>query len=164
MQGDQRVKQNFRWEFRKKNGYKFQTGGNYGRNKSKEAFKQLRSKFQIKKEPVNEKAQEKASKNRRQLRCYEYGSYSHFRRQCDKLKKNFETLGSNETVKNRPYAALAPYASVEKVNGNEMPILRDTGATLDLICKKCIPLFMYTNETVWIRAPLEEIAVCLSVA
>ncbi|GBN40535.1 Retrovirus-related Pol polyprotein from transposon 412 [Araneus ventricosus] len=48
-----------------------------------------------------------------------------------------------------------------KVNGIEMPILRDTGANLDLICKKYVPLSMCTNETVWIRTPLEESAVYL---
>ncbi|GBO19921.1 hypothetical protein AVEN_100148-1 [Araneus ventricosus] len=51
-----------------------------------------------------------------------------------------------------------------KVNGIEMPILRDIGATLDLICKKYIPLSMCTNETVWIRTPLQENAVCLPIA
>ncbi|GBN43799.1 hypothetical protein AVEN_42614-1, partial [Araneus ventricosus] len=51
-----------------------------------------------------------------------------------------------------------------KVNGIEMPILRDTGAAFDLICKKYVPLSMCTNETVWIRTPLEESAVCLPIA
>ena len=69
------------------------------------------------------------------------------RPQCDKLKKNFETIASNETVRNRSHDALAPYRSMEKVNRIEMPILRDTGATLNLICKKYIPLSMHTNET-----------------
>ncbi|GFV36785.1 hypothetical protein TNCV_2650281 [Trichonephila clavipes] len=54
--------------------------------------------------------------------------------QCDKLKKNHETVASNETVRNET-DVLAPYTSLGTVNGIEMPILRDTGATLDLICK-----------------------------
>ncbi|GFT03798.1 retrovirus-related Pol polyprotein from transposon 412 [Trichonephila clavipes] len=45
-----------------------------------------------------------------------------------------------------------------------MPILRDTGATLDLICKKYVKPSMFINETVWIRTPLEETAVCLPMA
>ncbi|GFW04978.1 retrovirus-related Pol polyprotein from transposon 412 [Trichonephila clavipes] len=45
-----------------------------------------------------------------------------------------------------------------------MPILRDTGATLDLICKKFVKSSMFINENVWIRTPLEETAVCLSMA
>ncbi|GFX66609.1 retrovirus-related Pol polyprotein from transposon 412 [Trichonephila clavipes] len=45
-----------------------------------------------------------------------------------------------------------------------MPILRDTGATIDLICKKYVRPSMFINETVWIRTPLEETAVCLPMA
>ncbi|GFX35590.1 SCAN box domain-containing protein [Trichonephila clavipes] len=93
----------------------------------------------------------------------ECGSYSHLRPQCDKLKKNYETVASNETVKNGT-DVLAPYTSLGTVNGIEMPILRDTGATLDLICKKYVKPSMFINETVWIRTPLEETAVCLPMA
>ncbi|GFX16189.1 SCAN box domain-containing protein [Trichonephila clavipes] len=57
-----------------------------------------------------------------------------------------------------------PYTSLGTVNGIEMPILRDTGATLDLICKKYVKPSMFLNETVWIRTPLEETAVCLPMA
>ncbi|GFW90455.1 retrovirus-related Pol polyprotein from transposon 17.6 [Trichonephila clavipes] len=42
-----------------------------------------------------------------------------------------------------------------------MPILRDTGATLDLIGKKYVKPSMFINETVCIRTPLEETAVYL---
>ncbi|GFV24078.1 SCAN box domain-containing protein [Trichonephila clavipes] len=51
-----------------------------------------------------------------------------FKPQCDKLKKNYETVASNETVRNGT-DVLAPYTSLGTVNGIEMPILRDTGAT-----------------------------------
>ncbi|GFY45667.1 hypothetical protein TNIN_494501 [Trichonephila inaurata madagascariensis] len=51
----------------------------------------------------------------------------HISDQCDKLK-NYETVTSNETVRNGT-DVLAPYTSLETVNGIEMPILRDTGAT-----------------------------------
>ncbi|GFW43579.1 SCAN box domain-containing protein [Trichonephila clavipes] len=86
-----------------------------------------------------------------------------FKPQCDKLKKNYETVASNETVRNG-IDVLAPYTSLGTVNGIEMPILRDTGATLDLICKKYVKPSMLINETVWIRTPLEETAVCLPMA
>ncbi|GFU62785.1 SCAN box domain-containing protein [Trichonephila clavipes] len=45
-----------------------------------------------------------------------------------------------------------------------MPLLRDTGATLDLICKKYVKPSMFINGTVWIRTLLEETAVCLPMA
>ncbi|GFT86967.1 SCAN box domain-containing protein [Trichonephila clavipes] len=85
------------------------------------------------------------------------------RPQCDKRKKNYETVASNETVRNST-DVLAPYTSLGTVNGIEIPILRDTGATLDLICKKYVKPSMIINETVWIRTPLEETAVCLPMA
>ena len=61
----------------------------------------MRSKFQIKKGPVNENAHEKDFEKRRQLQYYECGCYSHLHLQCDKLEKNFETIASNTTVRNR---------------------------------------------------------------
>ncbi|GFX19594.1 SCAN box domain-containing protein [Trichonephila clavipes] len=109
------------------------------------------------------KNHEKDFEKRIQLRCYECGSFSHLSPQCDKLKKNYETVASNETVRNGT-DVLAPYTSLGTVNGIEMPILRDTGATLDLICKKYVKPSMLINETVWIRTPLEEFAVCLPMA
>ncbi|GFX93759.1 SCAN box domain-containing protein [Trichonephila clavipes] len=129
------IKQSFRRKIPKKNSYKFQGGVNYSGARPKETPKDFKSKFQIKKEPVLEKNHEKDFEKRRQLRCYECGSYSHLRQQCDKLKKNYETVASNEIVRNGT-DVLAPYTSLGTVNGIEMPILRDTGATLDLICKK----------------------------
>ncbi|GFY17343.1 SCAN box domain-containing protein [Trichonephila clavipes] len=155
--------ESFRREIPKKNSYKFQGGVNYSGARPKETPKDFKSKFQIKKEPVHEKNHEKDFEKRRQLRCYEGGSYSHLRPQCDKLKKNYETVASNETVRNGT-DVLAPYTSLGTVNGIKMPILRDTGATLDLICKKYVKPSMFINETVWIRTPLEETAVCLPMA
>ncbi|GFX27126.1 SCAN box domain-containing protein [Trichonephila clavipes] len=157
------IKQSFRRNIPKKNSYKFQGGVNYSGARPKETPKDFKSKFQIKKEPVHEKNHEKDFEKRRQLRCYECGSYSHLRPQCDKLKKNYETVASNETVRNGT-DVLAPYTSLGTVNGIEMPILRDTGATLDLIFKKYVKPSMFINETVWIRTPLEETAVCLPMA
>ncbi|GFY26101.1 SCAN box domain-containing protein [Trichonephila clavipes] len=75
------IKQSFRREIPKKNSYKFQGGVNYSGARPKETPKDFKSKFQIKKEPVHEKNHEKDFEKRRQLRCYECGSYSHLRPQ-----------------------------------------------------------------------------------
>ncbi|GFV79198.1 SCAN box domain-containing protein [Trichonephila clavipes] len=112
-----------------------QGGVNYSGARPKESPKDFKTKFQIKKEPVHEKYHEKDLEKRRQLRCYECGSHSRLRSQYDKLKNNYETVASNETVRNGA-DVLAPYTSLGTVNGIEMPILRDTGAALNLICKK----------------------------
>ncbi|GFS65533.1 SCAN box domain-containing protein [Trichonephila clavipes] len=140
------IKQSFRREIPKKNSYKFQGGVNYSGARPKETPKDFKSKFQIKKESVHEKNREKDFEKRRQLRCYECGSSSHLRPQCDKLKKNYETVASNETVRNGT-DVLPPYISLGTVNGIEMPILRDTGETLDLICKKYVVVVIVANAT-----------------
>ncbi|GFS48639.1 retrovirus-related Pol polyprotein from transposon 17.6 [Trichonephila inaurata madagascariensis] len=126
----------------------------------KETPKDFKSKFQIKREPAHEKNHEKDFEKRRPLRCYECGSYSHLRPQCDKLKKTPESI--SHVVTDKSFDELMErYTSLGKVNGVEMKILRDTDATLDLICNKYVKPHMYTNEKVWLRTPLEESLICL---
>ncbi|GFY71444.1 SCAN box domain-containing protein [Trichonephila inaurata madagascariensis] len=120
------IKQSFRREIPKKNSYKLQGGINYSSCRPKETPKDFKSKFQIKKEPVYEKNNEKDFEKRRQLRCYECGSYSHLRPQCDKIKKTPESILHVVTDKSFD-ELMAHYTSLEKVNGVEMKILRDTG-------------------------------------
>ncbi|GFY37656.1 SCAN box domain-containing protein [Trichonephila inaurata madagascariensis] len=157
------IKQSFRREIPKKNSNKFQGGVNYSSCRPKETPKDFKFKFQIKREHAHEKNHEKDFEKRRQLRCYECGSYSHLRPQCDKLKKTPKSISHVVTDKNFD-ELMARYTSLGKVNGVEMKILRDTGATLDLICNKYVKPHMYTNEKVWLRTPLEESLICLSLA
>jgi hypothetical protein len=49
------------------------------------------------------------------------------------------------------------------VNGHAMSILRDTGASIDIIHTYLNPE-TYTRELVKVRTPLQEESVCLSVA
>ncbi|GFU27278.1 SCAN box domain-containing protein [Trichonephila clavipes] len=77
-----------------------------------------------------------------------------------KLKKNYKTVASSETVRNGT-DVLAPYTSLGTVNGFEMLILRDTGSTLDLICKKYVKPSMFINEIVIDSKPLEETLQCV---
>ncbi|GFT15622.1 retrovirus-related Pol polyprotein from transposon 412 [Trichonephila clavipes] len=81
---------------------------------------------------------------RRRPKCFECGSYDHFRPQCPKLKKyGSETI--NRLKSNSENASLNPYTIRGKVNGFEMPILRDTGASIDIICEKFITSNMFTD-------------------
>ncbi|GFY56708.1 SCAN box domain-containing protein [Trichonephila inaurata madagascariensis] len=129
----------------------------------KETSKDFQVQISAKREPAHEKNHEKDFEKRRQLRCYECGSYSHLRPQCDKLKKTPESISHVVTDKSFD-ELMARYTSLGKVNGVEMKILRDTGATLDLICNKYVKPHMYTNEKVWLRTPLEESLICLPLA
>ncbi|GFU33217.1 retrovirus-related Pol polyprotein from transposon 412 [Trichonephila clavipes] len=81
---------------------------------------------------------------RRRPQCFECGSYDHFRPQCPKLKKySSETI--NKLKSNSENASLDPYTIRGKVNGFEMPILRDTGASIDIICDKFTTPNMFTE-------------------
>ncbi|GFY61109.1 retrovirus-related Pol polyprotein from transposon 412 [Trichonephila inaurata madagascariensis] len=100
---------------------------------------------------------------RRRLQCFECGSYDHFRPQCPKLKKySSETI--NRLKSNSENASLDPYTTRGKVNGFEMPILRDTGASIDIICEKFITPNMFTGENVWVQHILDEHMTCLPLA
>ncbi|GFX45732.1 retrovirus-related Pol polyprotein from transposon 412 [Trichonephila clavipes] len=92
---------------------------------------------------------------RRRPQCFECGSYDHFRPQCPKLKKyGSETI--NRLKNNSENASLDPYTIRGKVNGFEMPILRDTGASIDIICEKFITPSMFTGENVWVQHILDK--------
>ncbi|GFS75885.1 SCAN box domain-containing protein [Trichonephila clavipes] len=60
-----------------------------------------------------------------------------FKPQCDKLKKKYEPVAPNETVRNGT-DVLAPYTSLGTVNGIEMPILRDTVGLCHVITKAAV--------------------------
>lgn len=136
--------------------------GNYD-YKSKENAKYIKPKFLVKAETSHDKQRDKDFERRKTLHCYECGSSNHLRPQCDKLKKNQESISHIVTDKSID-ELMSRYTSVGKVNGMEMKILRDTGATLDLICNKYVKPHMYTNEKVWLRTPLEETLICLPLA
>ncbi|GFX86638.1 retrovirus-related Pol polyprotein from transposon 412 [Trichonephila clavipes] len=50
------------------------------------------------------------------------------------------------------------------VNGHEIEILRDTGATIDLVCAKYINPSSFSGENVWVKQPLSPELVCLPLA
>ncbi|MDW0176561.1 MAG: RNase H-like domain-containing protein, partial [Nitrososphaeraceae archaeon] len=108
---------------------------------------------------------EESFEKRKRLQCYKCGSYSHLRPQCPELKKG-ETSSAvvNHIIDIPEEEALSPYISHGKVNGCDMPILRDTGATIDLICQKYISPEMLTGENVWVQQPLDEGPTCLPLA
>ncbi|GFY42742.1 retrovirus-related Pol polyprotein from transposon 17.6 [Trichonephila inaurata madagascariensis] len=89
--------------------------------------------------------------------------HDHFRPQCPKLKKySSETI--NRLKSNSENASLDPYTTRGKVNGFEMPILKDTGASKDIICEKFITPNMFTGENVWVQHILDEHMTCLPLA
>ncbi|GBO13746.1 hypothetical protein AVEN_120129-1 [Araneus ventricosus] len=92
-------------------------------------------------------------------RCFECGSYSHFKPQCPRLKSNekINCVSSNDDL-------LETYTIRGLVNGFEMPILRDTGATVDVISQKFVDYAKMTGEHVWVKYLLNDHSMCLPLA
>ncbi|GBO37425.1 hypothetical protein AVEN_199235-1 [Araneus ventricosus] len=102
---------------------------------------------------------------RRKPQCYECGSFQHLRPQCPKLKKKTEPLARvNHVGGAKEDEFLLPFTSTGLVNGIKMPILRDTGASIDIICRKYITPEMLTGEHVWVQQPLDVAPICLPLA
>ncbi|GFS99794.1 retrovirus-related Pol polyprotein from transposon 17.6 [Trichonephila clavipes] len=58
---------------------------------------------------------------------------------------------------------LDPYTSKGKVNGFRMSILRDTGATVEVICQKYVDRERIKGEHVWVRHLLDDHMTCLPI-
>ncbi|GBM26384.1 hypothetical protein AVEN_239379-1 [Araneus ventricosus] len=89
-------------------------------------------------------------------RCFECGSYEHFKPQCPRLKSNekINCISSYDDL-------LETYTIRGLVNGFEMPILRDTGATVDVISQKIVDYAKMTGEHVFVKYLLNDHLVCL---
>ncbi|GBN16145.1 hypothetical protein AVEN_222508-1 [Araneus ventricosus] len=59
---------------------------------------------------------------------------------------------------------LDPYTKIGKINGYSMPILRDTGATVDVVCQKYVNRDRMTGEHVWVKHIFDDHMTCLPVA
>ncbi|GFU20214.1 retrovirus-related Pol polyprotein from transposon 17.6 [Trichonephila clavipes] len=99
---------------------------------------------------------------RKRLQCYECGSFNHLRPQCPNLKTQKVEL-CLIGVKSEG-SLLDPYTSKGKINGFRMSILRDTGATVDVICQKYVDRDRMIGEQVWVRHLLDDHMTCLPVA
>ncbi|GFU52112.1 retrovirus-related Pol polyprotein from transposon TNT 1-94 [Trichonephila clavipes] len=99
---------------------------------------------------------------RKRLQCYECGYFNHLRPQCPNLKTQKVEL-CRIGVKSEG-SFLDPYTSKGIVNGFRMSILRDTGATVDVICQKYADRDRIKGEHVWVRHLLDDHMTCLPVA
>ncbi|GBL83953.1 hypothetical protein AVEN_100840-1 [Araneus ventricosus] len=59
---------------------------------------------------------------------------------------------------------MSPHTSMGEVNGFPMPILRDTGSSIDVVCLKVVKPEMFTGEHVWVQQPLDDAPMCLPLA
>ncbi|GFT60812.1 retrovirus-related Pol polyprotein from transposon 412 [Trichonephila clavipes] len=88
----------------------------------------------------------------------------HIKAGCPKLIKNKTTETLNNIEGNENPDFLNSYTTKGSVNGHEIDILRDTGATIDLVCAKYINPSSFSGENVWVKQPLSPELVCLPLA
>ena len=99
---------------------------------------------------------------RRKARCYECGSVDHMRPQCPNLR--IQKSEAYRIGKKSDKSLLDPYTMDGKINGFSMPILRDTGATVDVVCQKYVSKDRMTGEHVWVQHIFDDHMTCLPVA
>ncbi|GFW06677.1 retrovirus-related Pol polyprotein from transposon 17.6 [Trichonephila clavipes] len=97
-------------------------------------------------------------------RCYHCNMPGHIKAGCPKLIKNKTTETLNNIEGNENPDFLNSYTTKGSVNGHEIDILRDTGATIDLVCAKYINPSSFSGENVWVKQPLSPELVCLPLA
>ncbi|GBN13017.1 hypothetical protein AVEN_228098-1 [Araneus ventricosus] len=56
---------------------------------------------------------------------------------------------------------VSPYTFIGEVNGFKMPILRDTGTTIDIVCRNRIRPEIFTGEHIWVQQLFYEATICL---
>ncbi|GFY09202.1 uncharacterized protein K02A2.6 [Trichonephila clavipes] len=113
---------------------------------------------------VPESTRERTFEKRVIQRCYHCNMPGHIKAVCPKLikSKTTETLNNIEGNENPDF--LNSYTTKGSVNGHEIDILRDTGATIDLVCAKYINPSSFSGENVWVKQPLSPELVCLPLA
>ncbi|GFX21154.1 hypothetical protein TNCV_4367331 [Trichonephila clavipes] len=87
---------------------------------------------------VSESTRERTFEKRVIQRCYHCNMPGHIKAGCPKLIKNKTTETLNNIEGNENPDFLNSYTTKGSVNGHEIDILRDTGATIDLVCAKYI--------------------------
>ncbi|GFX27890.1 gypsy retrotransposon integrase-like protein 1 [Trichonephila clavipes] len=113
---------------------------------------------------VPESTRERTFEKRVIQRCYHCNMPGDIKAGCPKLIKNKTTETLNNIEGNENPDFLNSYTTKGSVNGHEIDILRDTGATIDLVCAKYINPSSFSGENVWVKQPLSPELVCLPLA
>lgn len=93
-------------------------------------------------------------------KCFVCKSTQHLARQCP--NKRVEPI--NHACEPEASEILKPYTLVGKINQKESLILRDSGASFDLVSESLVNASDYTGESIWISQPLERAPKNLCVA
>ncbi|GBN03910.1 hypothetical protein AVEN_190850-1 [Araneus ventricosus] len=95
--------------------------------------------------------------------CYICHSTSHLRPSFPQLNKSKELI-NRVGISDQVETLFAPYLSRALVNNEEMDILRDTGASIDIVSHNHVRPEHFTGEVVYIKQPLDFNFKCLPLA
>lgn len=96
----------------------------------------------------------------RPIRCYNCQKTGHIAANCRSPKVVFSYADeSDENIE-----LLRPYLHDLEVNGKPCKVLRDSGATMDIVHPSYITVDDFTGEVAWIKQVVEENSVCLPMA
>lgn len=107
---------------------------------------------------------ERAFERRANLKCFVCNSESHLRSSCPKLQKKPQSGSVNKLQEPQKTGLLDSYTFPGIVNKQKVEILRDTGATLDVVCRKFIDPQDFCGETIWVQQALSLELICLPLA
>lgn len=96
---------------------------------------------------------------RRPVRCYQCQGLGHYASDCKKKPVVLSYVGgSDESLE-----LLRPYLQELRISGKTCKVLRDSGATMDLVHPSFVNAEDYTGKVTWIKSVLEEHRGCLPI-
>ncbi|XP_077502370.1 uncharacterized protein LOC144113262 [Amblyomma americanum] len=107
-----------------------------------------------------QKALTKQFEARKPFRCFNCQETGHIAARCTKTRLAFSY--ANDSDEN--LELLRPYIHELQVNGKSCRVLRDSGATMDIVHPSYVKEEDITGEVAWIRQVLENQSVCLPMA
>ncbi|XP_077490841.1 uncharacterized protein LOC144101552 [Amblyomma americanum] len=107
-----------------------------------------------------QKALTKEFEARKPFRCFNCQETGHIAARCTKTRLAFSY--ANDSDEN--LELLRPYIHELQVNGKLCRVLRDSGATMDIVHPSYVKEEDFTGEVAWIRQVLENQSVCLPMA
>ncbi|GBN55193.1 hypothetical protein AVEN_130141-1 [Araneus ventricosus] len=90
------------------------------------------------------------------MKCYNCSSIGHIRPNFPPIKQSEGSASLNRVISVPDNDLMSPYTFIGEVNGFKMPILRDTGTTIDIVPRNRIRPKMFTGEQIWVQQQLVE--------
>ncbi|KAH6938900.1 hypothetical protein HPB50_014687 [Hyalomma asiaticum] len=103
---------------------------------------------------------EKNFESKKPLLCFRCQEPGHIAAGCRKPKLVFSVTGSDD----ENMQLLRPYLRDLVVNGKDCKVLRDSGATMDIVHPDYVEATHFTGECAWIRQVARKNSICLPIA